>query len=83
MTIMISCARPTAGIGIKTLPPSAKVLFTALIKEDSTCCLVGCTSSLRPYVLSISNVSTLGKFQLAASNKILFPNLISPEYTKL
>jgi hypothetical protein len=36
-------------------------------------------SSLRPYVLSIKRVSTLGKFQLAASNNMLFPNFISPE----
>ena len=68
---------------MRTLPPSASVLFTALIKDDSTSCLVGCMSSFKPYVLSMSSVSTLGKFQLAASNNMLFPNLISPEYTKL
>ena len=79
ITIINSCARPTAGIGMRTFPPPLRISFTDLINAVSTSSLVGCMSSFAPYVLSISNVSTRGNRVSALSKSMLFPYLISPE----
>ena len=79
MTIINSWARPTAGIGMSTLPPSFRVSFTDLINAPSTSSLDGCMSSLAPYVLSTSSVSTRGNLVSALYRSILFPYLMSPE----
>ena len=60
ITSISSCALPTAGIGIRTFPPSLRTELTEAINADSTSCLVGWMSSFAPYVLSIRSVSTRG-----------------------
>ena len=79
ITIISSCARPTAGIGMRTLPPPLRISFTDLMNAPSTSSLVGWMSSFAPYVLSTNNVSTRGNLVSALSKSILFPYLISPE----